>query len=63
MILQRHRFVQERFAAATEALRVDDSDVLDSLTEPLSESRELAKEMQRQEKAKLLAGGSQTLIR
>ena len=27
------------------------------------ESRELAKEMQRQEKAKLLAGGSQTLIR
>ena len=44
MILQRHPFVQERFAAATEALRVDDSDVLDSLTEPLSESREFTKQ-------------------
>ena len=32
--------MRERFSAATEALDVDDSDVLDSLTEPLSESRE-----------------------
>ena len=55
--------MREQFSASKEALRVDDSDVLDLLTEPLSESRELAKEMQRQEKAKLLAGGSQTLIR
>ena len=38
--LQCHPFVRERFSAATEALDVDDSDVLDSLTEPLSESRE-----------------------
>ena len=37
---QCHPFVRERFSAATEALDVDDSDVLDSLTEPLSESRE-----------------------
>ena len=37
---QCHPFVRERFSAATEALDVDDSDVLDSLTEPLSESRD-----------------------
>lgn len=34
-----------------------------SLTEPMSESQELAKEIQRREKAKMLAGGSQTLIK
>jgi fused-like protein len=33
------------------------------LTETLSESQELAKEIQRQDKAKLLPGGSQTLIK
>ena len=33
------------------------------LTEKLSESQELAKEIQRQDKAKLLPGGSQTLIK
>ena len=36
---------------------------LKSLTEALSESQEIAKEIQRQDKAKLLPGGSQTLIK
>ena len=43
----------------------EDTGALDlkSLTEALSESQEIAKEIQRQDKAKLLPGGSQTLIK
>ena len=45
------------------ALSPSNMRVLSPLTEQLSESQELAKEIQRQDKAKMLPGGSQTLIK
>lgn len=58
--LLKHPFVADHFEKNPPA---NMNEIPDSLTEPLSESQELAKEIQRQDKAKLLPGGSQTLIK
>lgn len=58
--LLQHPFVAENLRhLASESLPPSEN----PLTEELSESRELAKEMQRQDKAKALPGNSQTLLR
>ena len=58
--LLKHPFVHDHFVKNPPT---NLNEIPDSLTEPLSESQEFAKEIQRQDKAKLLSGGSQTLIK
>lgn len=60
--LLKHPFVAEYFDRYPPESSALPKDAI-SLTQPLSESEELAKEIQRQSKAKLLTGNSQTLLK